>query len=37
MFKIVDTATGSGVGLIGWMVVPEFQGRGIAAATTAQA
>jgi RimJ/RimL family protein N-acetyltransferase len=52
MFKIVDVATGAGVGSVGfwakewrdaqvyevgWMVVPEFQGRGIAAAATAQA
>ncbi|HVV22828.1 MAG TPA: GNAT family protein [Pseudonocardiaceae bacterium] len=52
MFKIVDVATGAGVGSvgfwtkdwldelvyeIGWMVVPESQGRGIAAAATAQA
>jgi RimJ/RimL family protein N-acetyltransferase len=52
MFKIVDAASGSGVGSvgfwtkdwrgdlvyeIGWMVVPEFQGRGIAAAATRQA
>ena len=52
MFKIVDVASGVGVGSvgfwtkewrdeqayeIGWMVVPEFQGRGIAAAATAQA
>jgi RimJ/RimL family protein N-acetyltransferase len=52
MFKIVDTASGAGVGSvgywttqwrngevyeIGWMVVPECQGRGIAAAATAQA
>src|SRR5262245_48420830 len=52
IFKIVDTASGAGVGSvgywtkewrdeevyeIGWMVVPEFQGRGIAAAATAQA
>jgi RimJ/RimL family protein N-acetyltransferase len=52
MFKIVDVASGAGVGSIGfwtkewrteqvyeigWMVVPEFQGRGIAAAATAQA
>jgi len=52
MFKIVDAASGAGVGSIGywkkewrdeevyeigWMVVPEFQGRGIAAAATAQA
>jgi RimJ/RimL family protein N-acetyltransferase len=52
MFKIVDEATGAGVGSvgywhrdwhgeqvyeIGWMVIPDFQGRGIAAAATAQA
>ncbi len=52
MFKIVEEATGGGVGSVGfwtkdwrdqqvyevgWMVVPEFQGRGIAAAATAQA
>src|SRR5262245_36434873 len=52
MFKIVDTASGAGVGSvgywskewrdgavyeIGWMVLPEFQGRGIAVAATAQA
>ena len=52
MFKIVDTASGGGVGSvgfwtkdwrdeqvyeIGWMVVPEFQGHGIAVAATAQA
>jgi RimJ/RimL family protein N-acetyltransferase len=52
MFKIVEVASGAGVGSvgfwtkewrdeqvyeIGWMVVPEFQGRGIAAAATAQA
>jgi RimJ/RimL family protein N-acetyltransferase len=52
MFKIVDTASGTGVGSvgfwtkqwhdeqvyeIGWMVVPEFQGRGIAMAATAEA
>jgi RimJ/RimL family protein N-acetyltransferase len=52
MFKIVDVASGAGVGSvgfwtkewrdaqvyeIGWMVVPEFQGRGIARAATAQA
>src|SRR4029453_4025052 len=52
MFKIVDVASGAGVGSvgfwtkewrdqqvyeIGWMVVPEFQGRGIAMAATAQA
>ena len=52
MFRIVDLATGDGVGSVGfwtkdwrggqvyevgWMVVPEFQGRGIAGAATAQA
>lgn len=52
MFKIVDVASGAGVGSVGywkkdwrgeqvyevgWMVVPEFQGRGIALAGTAQA
>lgn len=52
MFKIVEAASGAGVGSvgfwtkdwagaqvyeIGWMVVPEFQGRGIAVAATAQA
>lgn len=52
MFKIVDAASGAGVGSVGfwtkawrgeqvyevgWMVVPEFQGRGIAVAATAQA
>jgi RimJ/RimL family protein N-acetyltransferase len=52
MYKIVDVASGAGVGSvgfwtkewgddqvyeIGWMVVPQFQGRGIAAAATAQA
>ena len=52
MFKIVDMATGAGVGSVGywnkvwrngevyevgWMVVPDFQGRGIAGAATAQA
>jgi RimJ/RimL family protein N-acetyltransferase len=52
MFKIVDLASGAGVGSVGfwmkqwrdthvyevgWMVVPEFQGRGIAVAVTAQA
>jgi RimJ/RimL family protein N-acetyltransferase len=51
MFKIVDVASGAGVGSVGywkkdwrgeqvyevgWMVVPEFQGRGIALAATAQ-
>jgi RimJ/RimL family protein N-acetyltransferase len=52
MFKMVDVASGTGVGSvgfwtkewrdeqvyeIGWMVVPEFQGHGIAVAATAQA
>jgi RimJ/RimL family protein N-acetyltransferase len=52
MFKIVDDASGAGVGSvgywqrewhgeevyeIGWMVIPEFQGRGIAALATEQA
>jgi RimJ/RimL family protein N-acetyltransferase len=52
MFKIVDVASGAGVGSVGfwmkewreeevyevgWMVVPEFQGRGVAVAATAQA
>ncbi len=52
MLKIVDVASGAGVGSvgfwtkewrgervyeIGWMVVPEFQRRGIAVAATAQA
>jgi RimJ/RimL family protein N-acetyltransferase len=52
MFKIVDIASGTGVGSVGfwtkewrgehvwevgWMVVPEFQGRGVARAATAQA
>jgi len=52
MFKIVDVASGAGVGSVGfwtkewraeqvyevgWMVVPEFQGRGIAVAATAMA
>jgi RimJ/RimL family protein N-acetyltransferase len=52
MFKIVDVASGVGVGSVGywmkewreqrvyevgWMVVPEFQGRGIAVAATARA
>ena len=52
MFKIVDVASGVGVGSVGfwtkqwrdeqvfevgWMVVPEFQGRGIAVAATAKA
>ena len=52
MFKIVDVASGAGVGSVGfwtkewrdeqvyevgWAVVPEFQGRGIAVAATAQA
>ena len=51
-FKIVDTATGQGVGFVGywerdlpdeqvyetgWSVLPEFQGRGIAAEATRQA
>jgi RimJ/RimL family protein N-acetyltransferase len=51
MFKIVELASGAGVGSVGfwtkewrdervyevgWMVVPEFQGRGIAMAATAQ-
>ena len=51
MFKIIDVATGAGVGSVGywtkewreekvyevgWMVVPEFQGRGIAAVATEQ-
>ena len=51
MLKIVDVASGAGVGSVGywmkewrggqvyevgWMVVPEFQGRGIAAEATAQ-
>jgi len=51
MFKIVDAASGDGVGSVGywtrqwrdqlvyetgWMVVPEFQGRGIAVAATGQ-
>jgi RimJ/RimL family protein N-acetyltransferase len=51
MFKIVDRASGEGVGSVGfwtkdwrdtqvyevgWMVVPEAQGRGIAVAATAQ-
>jgi RimJ/RimL family protein N-acetyltransferase len=51
MFKIVDRATGQGVGSVGywprswhdqdvyemgWSVLPAFQGRGIAAAGTAQ-
>ncbi len=50
MFKIVEVASGVGVGSVGfwtkawrdeqvyevgWMVVPEFQGRGIAGAATA--
>src|SRR4051812_22711354 len=50
MYKIVDVASGAGVGSvgfwtkewrddqvyeIGWSVVPEFQGRGIAGAGTA--
>jgi RimJ/RimL family protein N-acetyltransferase len=52
MLKIVDMASGVGVGSVGfwtkewrdelvyevgWMVVPEFQGRGIALAATRQA
>ncbi|HXN03911.1 MAG TPA: GNAT family N-acetyltransferase [Candidatus Acidoferrum sp.] len=52
MFKIVDDASGDGVGSVGywprswrdqevyemgWSVLPAFQGRGIAAAGTAQA
>ena len=52
MFKIVEVASGTGVGSVGfwtkewreaqvyevgWMVVPEHQGRGIAVAATAQA
>jgi RimJ/RimL family protein N-acetyltransferase len=52
MFKIVDRASGGGIGSvgfwtkewreeqiyeIGWMVVPEFQGRGIALAAVGQA
>ena len=52
MFKIVDVASGAGVGSVGfwtsnwhdeqvyevgWMVVPESQGRGIAVAATSQA
>ena len=52
MFKIVEDASGQGVGSvgywhrewrgedvyeIGWMVIPEFQGRGIAALATEQA
>ena len=52
MFKIVDAASGVGVGSVGfwtkewrdeqvyevgWMVVPEFQGRGIAVAATVEA
>jgi RimJ/RimL family protein N-acetyltransferase len=52
MFRIVDVASGVGVGSVGfwtkewreehvyevgWMVVTEFQGRGIAVAATAQA
>jgi RimJ/RimL family protein N-acetyltransferase len=51
MFKIVDAASGAGVGSVGfwkkewrgeqvyevgWMVVPESQGRGIAMAATEQ-
>src|SRR6201998_1108473 len=52
MFKIVDMASGMGVGSVGfwtrewryeqvyevgWMVVPEFQGRGVAVTATALA
>ncbi len=52
MFKIVDAASGEGIGSvgfwtgewrdaqiyeIGWMVLPEFQGRGVAVAATGQA
>jgi RimJ/RimL family protein N-acetyltransferase len=52
MFKIVELASGSAVGSVGywarewragqvyevgWMVVPECQGRGLAGAATAQA
>ncbi|HEX3330170.1 MAG TPA: GNAT family N-acetyltransferase [Gaiellales bacterium] len=52
MFKIVEVASGAGVGSVGfwmkewrggevyevgWMVVPEFQSRGIAVAATARA
>jgi RimJ/RimL family protein N-acetyltransferase len=52
MFKIVDEASGEGIGSVGywdrewrggtvyetgWAVIPAFQGRGIAAAATAQA
>ncbi len=52
IFKIVDVASGAGVGSVGfwmkewraqevyevgWMVAPEFQGRGIAVAATGQA
>lgn len=51
MYKIVDDATGKGVGSVGywprnwrgsdvfetgWMVLPEFHGRGIAGTATAQ-
>ena len=51
MFKIVDVASGTGIGSVGfwtkewhgeqvcevgWMVVPECQGRGIAVAATVQ-
>jgi RimJ/RimL family protein N-acetyltransferase len=51
MFRIVDVASGAGVGSVGfwerewrgltvhevgWSVIPAFQGRGIAAAATAQ-
>jgi RimJ/RimL family protein N-acetyltransferase len=50
MFKIIEVASGAGVGSVGfwtkewreaqiyemgWMVVPEFQGRGLAAAAAA--
>jgi RimJ/RimL family protein N-acetyltransferase len=52
MFRIVDVASGAGIGSVGfwtkgwhdeqvyevgWMVVPEFQGRGVAAGATALA
>jgi RimJ/RimL family protein N-acetyltransferase len=37
MFKIVDAVSGASVDSVGWMVVPEFQGRGIAVGATAQA
>jgi RimJ/RimL family protein N-acetyltransferase len=48
-YKIVDAATGEGIGWvgywerdgqvyeIGWSVLPEFQGRGIASTATSQA